>query len=129
MIWNEVRVLVASFATVSWAMTSWTVAVAQGVEGGGASQQPSALEQFMPFILIFIVFFFFIIRPQQKRAKAHKDFLLQMKRGDSVLTSSGIFGTIAGLTEKFVTLEVADGVQLRILKAQIASPGSVKEEK
>lgn len=100
--------------------------VAFAQEAAEAARQPMLLEQFMPFILVFIVFFFFIIRPQQKRAKAHRDFLAQMKRGDSVLTSSGILGTIEGLTEKFVTLEVADGVRLRILRAQIAS--RVKEE-
>ena len=108
-------------------MTWWsTVALAQEVAAEAAQQRPALLEQFMPFILIFVVFFFFIIRPQQKKAKAHRDFLSQMKRGDSVLTSSGILGTIEGLTEKFVTLEVADGVRLRILKVQIAS--QAKEE-
>lgn len=97
------------------------VAFAQEATAEAAKQQPGMLEQFMPFILIFIIFFFFIIRPQQKRTKAHRDFLAQMKRGDSVLTSGGILGTIEGITEKFVTLEVADGVRLRILRAQIAS--------
>ena len=96
-------------------------AFAQEAAAGAAKQQPAILEQFMPFILIFIIFFFFIIRPQQKRARAHRDFISKMKRGDSVLTSSGILGTIEGLTEKFVTLEVSEGVRLRVLRAQIAS--------
>ena len=69
-----------------------------------------------------MVFFFLVIRPSQKRQKTHVSFLQGLKRGDSVLTSSGILGTIEGITDKFVTLEVADGVRLRILKSQIASP-------
>ena len=100
-------------ALQGWAVAAWATE---------AAPQPGMLEQFMPFIFIFIIFFFFIIRPQQKRARAHRDFLAQIKRGDCVLTSGGIFGTIEGLTEKFVTLEVADGVRLRILRNQILSP-------
>lgn len=96
-------------------------AVAFAQEAGTEAAKPGLLEQFMPFIFLFIVFFFFIIRPQQKKAKAHRAFLSQIKRGDSVLTASGIMGKIEGLTEKFVTLEVCDGVRLRILRTQIMS--------
>lgn len=92
-----------------------------------APAQPSMLEQFFPFLLIFLVFFFLVIRPAQKRAKTQSAFLSSIKRGDSVLTSGGILGTIEGLTDQYVTLEVADGVKIRILRSQIAS--SANEEK
>ncbi|MCB0361377.1 MAG: preprotein translocase subunit YajC [Bdellovibrionales bacterium] len=92
----------------------------------GAGATPTFLEQMMPFVFIFLIFFFLIIRPQQKRQKKQQQFLTDLKRGDSVLTSGGIFGTIEGLTEKFVTLEVADGVRLRILRSQIS--GSASED-
>lgn len=82
--------------------------------------QPSIIEQSFPFILILGVFFFLIIRPAQKRAKTQASFLTTLKRGDSVITSGGILGTIEGLTEQFVVLEIADGVRIRILKNQIA---------
>lgn len=91
---------------------------------GGA--KPSMLEQFFPFILIFIVFFFLVMRPAQKRQKTHASFLTNLKRGDSVLTSGGILGTIEGLTDQFVILEISNGVKIRILKSQIAS--SANEE-
>ena len=97
------------------------MAMAQAAAGKTA---PGFFEQIMPFLFIFLVFFFLIIRPQQKRAKKQKEFLSHLKRGDSVLTSGGIFGTIEGLTDKFVTLEVSDGVQLRILRSQISGPVS-----
>lgn len=89
---------------------------------------PSTWEQLMPFVLIFIIFYFLIIRPQAKRHKTHQAFLQSLKRGDSVLTSGGILGTIEGLTDKFVTLEIANGVRIRILRSQIASPANVSEE-
>jgi len=94
--------------------TAW----AQAAEGAA---RPSLLEQFAPFILIFGIFYFLVIRPQQRRGQTHKAFLDKIKRGDSVLTSGGIMGTIEGLTDQFVILQIADGVKVRILKTQIAS--------
>ena len=86
-----------------------------------AAAGPNILEQMMPFVFIFVIFYFLLIRPQQKRQREHGDFLSALKKGDSVLTSAGMLGTIEGLTEKFVTLEVAQGVRVRILRNQIAS--------
>ncbi len=83
-------------------------------------EKPSFLMQMVPMIAIMFVFFFFIIRPKAKQQKAQQEFTAQLKRGDEVLTSSGIFGTIEGLTEKFVTLEVAQGVRIRVLRSTVA---------
>lgn len=79
------------------------------------------LMSLVPFIFIFAVMYFLVIRPQSKRQKEHQKFLSELKRGEEVITSSGILGRIEGLTEQFVTLEVADGVRLKILRAQVAS--------
>jgi preprotein translocase subunit YajC len=87
----------------------------------GTAAHPSVIEQAFPFVIIFLIFFFLVIRPQQKRAQSHKGFLTTMKRGDSVLTTGGILGTIEGLTEQFVILQVADNVKIRVLKTQVAS--------
>lgn len=86
-----------------------------------AAQRPGMLEQIFPFLIIFGIFFFLVIRPQQRRSQTHKTFVEQLKRGDSVLTSGGILGTIEGLTDQFVTLQIADNVKIRVLKTQIAS--------
>jgi preprotein translocase subunit YajC len=91
-----------------------------------APAQPSIIEQAFPFILILGVFFFLIIRPAQKRQKTQTDFLKTLKRGDSVLTAGGILGSIEGITDTFVVLEIADGVRIRILRNQIA--GSAQQE-
>ena len=94
-----------------------STAHAQTAPGG----QPSAIEMFVPFIFIFVIFYFLIIRPQSKRQKEHQKFLSEVKRGDEVVTSSGILGRVEGITEQFVTLEIADGVKVKMLRSQIAT--------
>lgn len=98
-----------------------SVVLAQSAESGPGAK-PGLFEQLMPFIFIFVIFYFLLIRPQQRRNREHQGFLEKLKKGDNVLTSGGILGTIEGLTEKFVTLEISEGVRVRILKSQIASP-------
>lgn len=82
--------------------------------------KPSFLMQMVPILAFVAIFFFLVIRPNAKKQKLQQEFLSQLKRGDEVLTSSGIFGTIEGLTEKFVTLEVAQGVRIRVLRSSVA---------
>ena len=100
-----------------------SVAMAQQASAQGG---PSMIENLLPFVFMFGILYMFMIRPQQKRAKTQQEFLSQLKKGDSVLTSSGIFGTIEGLNEKFVTLEVSEDVRLRVLRSHISS--SVEED-
>ena len=94
---------------------------AQGaVPVAGAPNAPSMLENFAPILIIGVVFYFFLIRPQGKARKEHQAVLETLKRGDEVLTAGGILGSIEGLTDKFVTLEIAPSVKIRILRSQIA---------
>jgi preprotein translocase subunit YajC len=88
-------------------------------QNSGASK-PSFLMQMVPILAFVLIFFFLVIRPNAKKQKIQQEFMAQLKRGDEVLTSSGIFGTIEGLTEKFVTLEVAQGVRIRVLRSSVA---------
>lgn len=103
-----------------------SLALAQGAAQGAT---PSFFEQIMPFVFIILIFYFFLIRPQQRRAKEHQNFLGNLKRGDTVLTSGGIFGTIEGLTDQFVTLEIADDVRIRVLKSKIEYLPKQEEKK
>lgn len=92
--------------------------------------QPSMFEMFLPFGVILVIFYFLIIRPQSKRLKTHDKFISELKRGDTVVTASGIIGTIDGMTDQVVTLEVASGVKMKVLKKQIAaSAASLQEQK
>ena len=91
------------------------------------ARKPHFVEQMMPFLFIFLLFYFLLIRPAQKRQKKHQLLVNQLKKGDSVITSSGILGSIYGLTDRFVTLEVADNVRIRILRSQISSLAETKK--
>lgn len=95
--------------------------VPSGTPSGAASQQPGAFGMLLPFVLMFVVIYFLIIRPQQKKMKEHQALLGQVKYGDEVVTNGGIFGKVTGITEKVVTVEIADGVKIKLLKSQIAS--------
>ena len=85
-----------------------------------ASGQSGQIMAFLPLILLFAVFYFLLIRPQQKRAKTHKQFMENLKKGDKVVTSGGLYGTITGVTDDAVTIEIAEKVRVRILKSAVA---------
>jgi preprotein translocase subunit YajC len=104
------------------------MAHAQQVAQAGAPKQPGAIEMMLPFIFVFAIFYFLVIRPQVKRQKAHHKFISELKKGDEVITSSGILGTIEGLTDRFVTLEVADGVSIKVLRSQVTSTLAQQQE-
>ncbi len=88
----------------------------QGAQGG----QGNPIMAFLPLIIIFLIFYFLLIRPQQKKQKQHQEFLKSLKVGDEVITSGGIIGRIAKLTDNIVSLEVAPKVIIRIARSQIA---------
>jgi len=102
-------------------------AFAMGTSGGG--QQGGGLTAFLPLILIVVVFYFLLIRPQTKRQKEHKMLIANLHKGDKVVTSSGIFGTIVGMDEKEnkVVLKVAENVKVEFLKSSIAGKVGTEE--
>ena len=78
----------------------------------------SGIGQFIPLILIFVIFYFFLIRPQQKKVKEHKAMVENLKRGDKVVTSAGIIGTIERIidNEKAEVL-IAENVKVEVIKS------------
>lgn len=87
----------------------------------GAAAKPAIWETFFPIIIIFVIFYFLILRPQAKRARNQASFHSQLKKGDRILTSGGILGTIEGVTEKYVDVSIAEDVRVKMLKSQVAS--------
>ena len=78
----------------------------------------SGIGQFIPLILIFVIFYFFLIRPQQKKVKEHKAMVEALKRGDKVITSGGITGTVERIIDnEKVEVEIAENVKVEIIKA------------
>jgi len=82
----------------------------------------SGFTQFIPLILIFVIFYFFLIRPQQKRAKDHKALVAALKRGDEVVTSGGIVGTVERiLGEDKLDLLISENVTVEVVQSTIQS--------
>ena len=80
------------------------------------------IAQFIPLILIFVIFYFFLIRPQQKRVKEHKLMVQSLKRGDEIITSGGIIGTIEKVMEDDrIEVNIDENVKVQIIKSTITS--------
>ena len=78
----------------------------------------SGIGQFIPLILIFVIFYFFLIRPQQKKVKEHKAMVESLKKGDKIVTSGGITGTVERLIDNDkVEVEIAENVKVEIVKS------------
>lgn len=89
-------------------------------EAAPASASPSVME-FVPLLLIFVVFYFLLIRPQMKRAKEHKKMTEALAKNDEVVTTGGLLGKIARIDESFVTLEIANGVEIKVQRSAITA--------
>ena len=82
----------------------------------------SGFAQFIPLILIFVIFYFFLIRPQQKKVKEHKTMVAGLKRGDEVVTSGGIIGSVERVLEDDkVDILISDSVTVQVVKSTIQS--------
>ena len=80
------------------------------------------IAQFIPLILIFVIFYFFLIRPQQKRVKDHKAMVESLKRGDEIITSGGIIGTIERVMEDDrIEVNIGGDVKVQIIRSTITS--------
>lgn len=91
-------------------------AFAQGIGPGGGFD----LMSFAPILAIVVVFYFMLFRPQQKKAKQHREMLAAVKRGDRIVTAGGIIGTVTKvLNDAELTVEIAEGVRVRVVRATI----------
>ena len=100
--------------------------MAQAAAGGSSS----GLMQMAPLVLIFVVFYVLVIRPQSKKAKELQNMLKELKKGDDVVTQGGVIGRITGIKEggDEVTLQVQEGVRLRILRSAITGLRKIGEK-
>tara|TARA_B100000686_G_C16439418_1_gene786195 strand:- start:190 stop:621 length:432 start_codon:yes stop_codon:yes gene_type:complete len=99
-------------------------AMAQSAGGGGFD----GLGGLLPLVLIFVVFYFLLIRPQQKKAKLHREMLGNLRRGDKIVTNGGLIGTISRVpNDNELIVEVADGVKVRVMRSMIAESLSKSE--
>jgi len=140
MIRNKVRLFlsvlpVASLSLALMSVSAWADGAVVPAGSSGAPLAPAAgsqyasLMQFAPFVLMFGVMYFLVIRPQQKKMKEQQQMINALKQGDEIVTASGLLGKVTGLTEKIVTVEIDQGVRVKMLKSQVSQvvKGSIKD--
>jgi preprotein translocase subunit YajC len=106
----------------------WLISTA-AAQAQSAPGQPNALMSFLPLVLIFVVFYFLLIRPQTKRAKEHKAMVSALEVGAEVVTNGGILGKVTELGDQILTIEIAEGVRVKVQRhtvAQVLPKGTLK---
>jgi preprotein translocase subunit YajC len=105
------------------------VAEAMGLPGGGSGGSGAGgFAGLIPLVLMFVIFYFLLIRPQQKKAKQHRELLSNLKRGDSVITTGGIYGRIVEINENIIVLEVADKVRIKVARSFVSGVSGPGQE-
>lgn len=97
-----------------------STAYAMGSTGGQAAQG-GGLAGFLPIIILFAIFYFLLIRPQQKKAKEHKEMIGNLKKGQRIVTSGGIYGTIVTVDDTTLGVEIAEKVKIKISRGNVAA--------
>jgi len=98
------------------------IAYAMGTGGGAAPGGPGGgFASLIPLILMFVIFYFLLIRPQQKKAKEHREMISSLKKGDRIMTSGGLHGRIVALDEGSVSLEIAEKVRVKVNRGYVAA--------
>ena len=98
-------------------------------QAAGAGTQGSSMSMLFMMPIFVLLMYFMVIRPQMKRAKEHKALLEKLAKGDEILTSGGLAGTVTQIDENFISMEVSPGVNVRVQRAAISSvlpKGSLK---
>src|SRR5262252_10079540 len=95
-------------------VTQFLIGMAQAAPGGS-----SALTGMLPIVAIFAIMYFLVLRPQSKKAKDHQKMLTELKKGEDVVTQGGIIGKITGMSDSELTLQVQEGVRLRVLRSAV----------
>ena len=99
----------------------YNIAYAMGGMGGGGEGGGGGFAAFMPLILMFVIFYFLLIRPQQRKQKLHREMLSNLKKGDQIITSGGLYGKVTGISDTVVTVEIADRVRVKLARNFIST--------
>ncbi|MGD9609004.1 MAG: preprotein translocase subunit YajC [Desulfovibrionaceae bacterium] len=100
-----------------------SLAHAMGAAPSGGEGASNPITAFLPLILMFAIFYFLLIRPQQKKAKQHREFLANLKRGDFILTGGGIYGRITEVHGDKMSVEIGKDLVIEINRNYVAAPG------
>jgi len=89
--------------------------------GGAGGEGAAGFSGFIPIILMFVIFYFLLIRPQQKRQKEHRSMVSNLKKGDRIITSGGLYGRITGIDDTTLTVEIADKVRVKVARSNVSA--------
>ena len=98
---------------------NWFITEAMANNGAPAAQQGGTMMSVFFLVLMFVAFYFLLIRPQNKRMKEHKAMVAGLAKGDEVVTAGGVLGRISDLNDLYVTVEIADGVNVRVQRQAV----------
>jgi preprotein translocase subunit YajC len=97
-------------------LNQFIINIAQAAPTGGQSFLQGPIPM---MVAVFAIFYFLVLRPQSKKAKDHQKMLTELRKGDEVVTQGGIIGKISGITDAELTLQVQEGVRLRVTRASV----------
>ncbi len=100
---------------------SFFISDAMAEAAPAAAQQPNVMSQLIFFVGIFVIFYFLLIRPQQKRAKEHRNMVAALGKGDEVVTNGGMVGKVIEVGDEYITLELAENIQVKMQKHAVAT--------
>jgi preprotein translocase subunit YajC len=87
--------------------------------GGAQAARPNMLGALLPFVLVFVIFYLLIIMPQRKKQKKHMELVENLRPGDRVITTAGIFGTVMGVQKDLIELKIASNTNIKITKSAV----------
>ena len=99
----------------------WNIIGAENLWAAPQAGGGSAAGSLIMLLILFAIFYFLLILPQQKQAKKHREMIASLKKGDRVVTAGGIIGTVAGVSDDTITLQIAEGVKIKVAKSYIAN--------
>lgn len=115
------------FAPIAFALAGGAQQAPAGGSAQGAGGIAGLLAGPLPMLIVmFAIFYFLLIRPQQKKAKQHKEMLAALKVGDRVVTGGGIYGIITEIDQNIISVEISTGVVIRINRAYVSGLADVK---
>jgi len=105
------------------------VSSAHAADPAPAAGPAAGIMSFLPLVIIFVIFYFLLIRPQSKRAKEHREMVAKLAKGDEVVAAGGMLGRVTDVSETYITVEVADGVSIKVQRhavTQVLPKGTIK---
>ncbi len=90
-------------------------------QGASAAGEGNPIMSFLPLIILFVIFYFLLIRPQQKKAKEHKQMVENLGKGDEIVTQGGILGKVTDVSDSYLTCKIADNVEVKVQSHAVAT--------